>query len=88
VRVRNPSRINKGEATVWQRQFYKHTIREKRDLESHVEYIHYNPVKHGLVDRVSEWKWSSFHRYVKNGFYPPDWGEGLEIKVDQSKFGE
>jgi putative transposase len=88
MRPRSQSRINKREATVWQRRFYEHTIRDERDLEIHVEYIHYNPVKHGLVDLVSEWEWSSFHRYVKDGLYSPDWGEGLAFKEDQRKFGE
>jgi putative transposase len=85
---RNQSRIKKGEATVWQRRFYDHAIRDERDLETHVEYIHYNPVKHGLVDRVSDWEWSSFHRYVKDGLYLPDWGEGIIIKNDKKRFGE
>ena len=87
-RPRNQSRVDKGEATVWQRRFYEHTIRDERDLETHIEYIHYNPVKHGLVDRVSAWEWTSFHRYVKEGLYLPDWGEGLVIKDDHIKFGE
>lgn len=88
TKTRNQSRIDKSEATVWQRRFYEHTIRDERDLNTHIDYIHYNPMKHGLVDCVSDWQWSSFHRYVKNGFYSSDWGEGLEIKDDQSKFGE
>lgn len=87
-RPRNQSRIDKGEASIWQRRFYEHTIRDERDFETHIEYIHYNPVKHGLVDRVSEWEWSSFHRYVKNKLYLPDWGEGQALKEDQNKFGE
>jgi putative transposase len=85
---RNQSRNKKGEATVWQRRFFEHTIRNDCDLETHVEYIHYNPVKHGLVQRVSEWEWSSFHRFVKDGLYMQDWGDGLEFKHDKSKFGE
>ena len=88
TRGRNQSRIDKGEATIWQRRFYEHTIRDERDLNAHIDYIHYNPVKHGLVDQVSQWQWSSFHRYVKNGFYSPDWGEGLVFNQNKSKFGE
>ncbi|HSN95104.1 MAG TPA: transposase [Anaerolineaceae bacterium] len=64
----NQSRIDKSEATIWQRRFYEHTIRDERDLNTHIDYIHYNPVKHGLVDRASQWQWSSFDRYVQNGF--------------------
>ena len=56
AKARNQSRIDKNEATVWQRRFYEHTIRDEHDLNAHTDYIHYNPVKHGLVDRVSEWR--------------------------------
>jgi len=58
---------------VWQERFWEHTIRGARDLHMHVDYIHINPVKHGLVDRPGDWPWSSFHRYVKMGWYEPDW---------------
>ncbi len=88
AKARNQSRIEKGEATIWQRRFYEHTIRDERDLNTHIDYIHFNPVKHGLINRVSDWQWSSFHRYVKNGFYPLDWGEGLVFNQSPSKFGE
>lgn len=59
---------------VWQRRFWEHVVRDERDLERHLDYIHYNPVKHGLVERVIDWPWSSFHRFVHEGQYPPDWG--------------
>jgi putative transposase len=59
---------------VWQRRFWEHTLRDENDLERHIEYIHYNPVKHGLVKSVCEWPWSSFHRYVQMGLYTLDWG--------------
>ncbi len=63
----------RGEYPLWARRFWEHTIRDDRDLETHVHYIHYNPVKHGWVDRVAEWPWSSFHRYVRSGWAEPDW---------------
>ena len=88
VSQRNPSRIDKQEATIWQRRFFEHTIRDERDLQTHFDYIHFNPVKHGLVEHVRDWEWSSFHRHVKIGFYPADWGEGLDFKEDPEKFGE
>jgi putative transposase len=88
VTNRSRSRMDKNEATVWQRRFYEHTIRDERDLNTHMDYIHFNPVKHGLVSHVSEWQWSSFHRYVKNGYYSPDWGDGVSFKDEQDKFGE
>lgn len=71
---RNDSHIKKGEAGIWQRRFWEHTIRDQEDFNRHVEYIHYNPVKHGLVNQVLDWPWSSFHRYIKMGVYDQDWG--------------
>lgn len=84
----NQSRLAKQEAAIWQRRFYEHTIRDERDLNMHIDYIHYNPVKHGLVDRVRDWEWSSFDRFVKDGFYPLDWGEGLAFEPGRSNYGE
>jgi putative transposase len=57
----------KGEYNVWQRRFWEHTVRDERDLQAHVDYIHYNPVKHGLVTCVSDWPYSSFHRFCPVG---------------------
>jgi putative transposase len=67
---RNP----RGEYSLWQRRFWEHTIRDEADLVRHLDYIHYNPVKHGLVPRAGDWPHSSFHRYVKLGVLPSDWG--------------
>jgi putative transposase len=58
---------------VWQRKFWEHTIRDARDFHMHLDYIHMNPVKHGLVERPGDWPWSSFHRYVRMGWYEDDW---------------
>jgi putative transposase len=79
--ARNASRQKREEAAVWQRRFWEHTLRDEVDLNRHLDYIHFNPVKHGLVERVADWPWSSFHRYVKLGYYDPDWGAGLEEKL-------
>ncbi|HDL5699063.1 TPA: transposase [Mannheimia haemolytica] len=68
------SRQNKGEWGIWQRRFWEHCIRDEKDLEHHINYIHINPLKHGLVEKVSDWKYSSFHRYVNMGILPNDWG--------------
>ncbi|MBQ5949611.1 transposase [Massilia sp. ST3] len=68
------SNQRRGESAIWQRRFWEHTIRDEADLERHVDYIHYNPVKHGLVDQVAAWPHSTFHRYVRNEIYPVDWG--------------
>ena len=68
------SRARQGEAGIWQRRFWEHCIRDEDDFNQHLDYIHYNPVKHGLVERVSDWPYSSFHRCVRQGWYDPDWG--------------
>ncbi len=79
----------KGELTtpVWQNRFWEHLIRDDRDLQTHFDYIHYNPMKHGLVKRVSEWPYSTFHRYVREGLYPENWGEGVSFQQNDC-FGE
>jgi putative transposase len=69
------SRRKKGERGIWQRRYWEHMIRDDRDLEAHTNYIHYNPVKHGYVRRVVDWPFSTFHRGVARGTYPPDWAE-------------
>jgi putative transposase len=66
------SRSQKGERGIWQRRYWEHTLRDEKDFERHVEYIHFNPVKHGHVTRVSDWPYSSFHRMVRLGIYPAD----------------
>ncbi len=68
------SRIKRHEIDFWQRRFGEHQIRDDIDFERHADYIHYNPVKHGLVTQVAQWPYSTFHRYMKNGVYPSDWG--------------
>ena len=65
----------RGEKLVWQRRFWEHLIRDKEDWRRHVDYIHYNPVKHGYVSRPGDWPWSSFEKALKRGWYPAGWGE-------------
>lgn len=69
----NVPRRRGGEPTVWARRFWEHTIRDDDDLRTHVEYVHYNPAKHGLTDRVSAWPYSTFHRDVAMGRAHRDW---------------
>jgi len=76
--MRSESRQKRGEAAIWQRRFWEHTIGSEEDLARHVDYIHYNPVKHGLVKMARDWPWSSFHRYVHEGYYDEDWGRASE----------
>ncbi|MFZ6750688.1 REP-associated tyrosine transposase [Undibacterium sp. Ren11W] len=68
-----PSKQRHRESTIWQRRFWEHQIRDDADYSRHMDYLHFNPVKHRLVDRVLDWPYSSFHRYVKNGTYSHDW---------------
>lgn len=63
-----------GRRGIWQRRFWEHTIKDENDFETHFDYIHYNPVKHKLVQCPGDWESSSFHRWLKAGVYPIDWG--------------
>jgi putative transposase len=60
--------------SLWQKRYWEHTIRDENDFKRHVDYIHYNPVKHGYVTRAADWPYSSFHRFVRKGILPMDWG--------------
>ncbi|MGH8606609.1 MAG: REP-associated tyrosine transposase, partial [Gammaproteobacteria bacterium] len=77
-----------GSALVWQRRYWEHTVRNDEDLNRHIDYIHFNPVKHGWVARVSEWPYSSFHRYVRQGVLPATWGTGESLDDCDMEFGE
>ena len=68
--------IVRGE--IWQRNYWEHLVRDQDDLRRHLDYIHYNPVKHGLCGRPADWPASSFRRYVAEGVYPLDWGGPVE----------
>jgi putative transposase len=68
------SRQKKQEKAVWQRRFWEHCIKDEIDFQRHFDYIHFNPVKHGLVSAVKDWQYSSFPRCVSQGIYPPNWG--------------
>jgi len=77
-------RNEKGEYALWQRRYWEHTLTDETDYRHHVDYIHFNPVKHGWVKQVTDWPYSSFHRYVQQVKLPPDWA-GSENK---GNFGE
>ena len=79
------SRTIRGERGIWQRRFWEHLIRDQEDFNRHVDYTHWNPVKHGWVHRVADWPHSSFHEYVKREIYPVDWCGG---DVDEVMGGE
>jgi putative transposase len=86
--VQSGSRLIRGEQAFWQRRFWEHLIRDKDDFRRHFDYIHYNPVKHGLVETVAEWPWSSFHRCVRQGIYPADWCGSKQAKMSLVTAGE
>jgi putative transposase len=73
------SRKRQQEKAVWQRRFWEHQIRDSDDFIRHVEYIHYNPVRHGLAHAPIDWKFSTFRWYVRIGEYPADWGVGEQL---------
>lgn len=82
----NESKTRRRESTIWQRRFWEHQIRNHEDYKKHMDYLHFNPVKHGLVKRVVDWPNSTFHRYVKNGIYSEDWCEMPEAIIGE--FGD
>jgi putative transposase len=77
--LRSPSHIAKRDKGIWQRRYWDHAIRNDNDLARHIDYIHYNPVKHGYVAQVCDWPYSSFHRYIARGVLPTDWGGNVNV---------
>ena len=80
------SKDKNGRYNLWQRRYWEHTIRDSNDLKRHIEYIHYNPIKHKYVNVLSDWPYSSFHRYVDQKIIPSNWGS--KIDFCDSNFGE
>ncbi|OQK16823.1 hypothetical protein AU255_02655 [Methyloprofundus sedimenti] len=76
------SRTKRQERGIWQRRFWAHLIISQKDFNSHVDYIHWNPVKHGQVKYACDWPYSSFHHYVSRGVYSKDWGHSGEFVID------
>ncbi len=75
--LRSASRASKRERGLWQRRYFERVIVDELDLRAHIDYLHYNPVKHGHVQRAIDWPHSSLHRYVERGWLAPDWGTSL-----------
>ena len=71
---------NKREKGIFQRRYYEHTIKNEIELNNQINYIHYNPVKHGLVKNVKDWRYSSFCKFVKQGLYDINWGCSKDIE--------
>jgi putative transposase len=82
------SRRSRKEYSIWQRRFWEHAIRDQADFNRHMDYIHWNPVRHGLVQIPIDWPWSTFHRFVRAGIYPADWGGTTARNLPSADFGE
>lgn len=82
------SKLKRNETNFWQRRYWEHQIRDEADLARHVDYIHWNPMKHGLIDKVSDWPYSTFHRYVAEDIYPKNWCGSVETELHDTAFGE
>ena len=78
--TKNVGLVNPTYNKVWQNRYWVHTIRDEEDLKTHLDYIHYNPVKHKLVDNIRDLQYSSFHKFVKRGFYENNWGSSKDIE--------
>ena len=76
--------------TIWQKRFWDHIIRNQNDLNRCIDYIHYNPVKHGIVMNPEAWKHSSFQLFLGNGYYTSDWGSTLPRSLGKNEniYGE
>ena len=84
----NSSRQKHHETTIWQRRFWDHVIEDERDLERHLNYIHFTPVKHGFADNPTQWPWSSYSNYLEKGYYPKEWSPELNQFEDSDNWGE
>lgn len=84
----NISRSRRQEGGVWQRRFWEHVIRDESDYQRHLDYLHWNPVKHGYVKIPMDWAYSTIHHFVAQGFYPANWGGGGAEEYSSDNFGE
>jgi len=73
LEFRNPTQQARQERGIWQRRYWEHVIRNDEDYFAHMDYVHFNPVKHGYVENVADWPYSTYHRLVSGGVYPPSW---------------
>lgn len=78
---RSLSRIKRRERGIWQRRYWEHTLTDEDDFARHADYIHVNPLKHGYVNQVRDWPYSSFHSFVDRGIYTLDWAGSVDESV-------
>ncbi|WP_413470432.1 REP-associated tyrosine transposase [Teredinibacter turnerae] len=81
-------RKQKGERGIWQRRFWEHTIIDEQDYRHHIDYVHFNRLKHGLVKQVKDWPFSSFHRAVRLGYYTEKWCSNEPLNTSDNGIGE
>lgn len=79
---RSNVRVTRGERGIWQRRYWEHLIRDEADFRAHMDYVHINPLKHGLVRHVDDWPYSTFNRLVERGIYPANWAGGDEDRLE------
>lgn len=77
-------RHRRNERGIWQRRYWEHTLRDEKDFQAHVDYVHINPVKHGLAKKAADWPYSTFHRYVRAGILSVNWAGGDEETIATS----
>jgi putative transposase len=82
---RSATRLRHGKRGIWQRRYWEHLIRDDQDFAAHMDYVHVNPLKHGLLRRVADWRYSTFHHLVAQGVYPLDWAGGFESGIDYAE---
>jgi len=87
-RMISQSRQKRGEGNLWQRRFWEHLIRDEKDFALHCDYIHDNPVRHGLCDNPQDWQYSSIHRFIAQGVYSQDWGCGDRKEKPQGSYDD
>jgi putative transposase len=80
------SMVKKQEHGIWQRRFWEHLIRNDEDFNVHCDYIHYNPVKHGLVKSPDSWEHTSYHQFISKGLYSPNWGTNEPEKLQKVSY--
>ncbi|NES77302.1 MULTISPECIES: transposase [unclassified Okeania] len=82
------SRQKRKESNLWQRRFWEHLIRDEQDFVNHCDYIHYNPVRHGLCTNPQDWQFSSIHRFIAQRIYPANWGRDGSPEIPQGIWDE
>lgn len=85
-KYRHSRSIEKGR--IWQNRFWDHIIRDENDLNKHIDYIHYNPVKHNYIQNPFSWENSSIHKFREKNIYADDWGTNFDYSKLNGDFGE